>query len=265
MNIIEQINIEVLKSKLDTPIEELDLSVRTYNCLKGAGIKTIHNMMNLIKKDQFGRIKDLGKKGFNEIRKKILEYGIDLTDRGQCEELINKYKYNGKQKQNIDIVDLLDMTIEDFDLSIKTYNCLKRARINLGYDVLKNSDCLERIRNLGKKSFNELKEKFQEYGIDLTDRIQCKEAIKEYNKQTNGKKEKKAEEWEQQLELEESNDRLEDKLELKQEILRGLKQQLERREYLNKKISECDKEFERLMKSYQALNSKESSNNHGTK
>ena len=261
MDIIELINNEALKSKLDTPIEELDLSVRTYNCLRRANIKTVLDIM------QLENLKDIDKftnKDSDELYMQLLKYGIDFNDKEQCKNLQKKYKKYKLMEENNSIEKILDLTVEDFNFDAKMFNVLKRAAINTAYDVVKKED-LRQIKNLGAKRFEELKQKFIGYGIDLEDRAQCEELIKKYDNITNNQEDKRISTWEQQLELEKSNDILEEKLEAKQDTLLGLKQQLERRKYLEQKLIECDKEFKRLMKLYNSLNSKESSNNHGTK
>jgi len=261
MNIIELINNEALKSKLDTPIEELDLSVRTYNCLRRANIKTIFDII------QLENLKDIDRftnKDSDELYMQLLKYGIDFNDKEQCKNLQKKYKKYKLMEETNSIEKILDLTVEDFDLDAKMFNVLKRAAINTAYDVVKKED-LRQIKNFGAKRFEELKQKFIGYGIDLEDRAQCEELIKKYDNITNNQEDKRISTWEQQLELEKSNDILEEKLEAKQDTLLGLKQQLERRKYLEQKLIECDKEFKRLMRLYNSLNYKESSNNHGTK
>ena len=270
-------NIDVAKV-MKMPIEELKLSTRTYNCLKKA---FFNKVLDIISHNQLMGVRSFGEKKYTELRQKLLEYGIDIDDKLQCQALIEEYD---KQKstctaneievleidkmdtvksieENKSIEKILNLTVEDFNFDAKMFNVLKRAGINTAYDLVKKED-LRQVRNLGAKRFEELKQKFIEYGIDLENRVQCDELIEKYDA-LNPKKDK--EDWEKQLELQESNDALEDELELKQDTLLGLKQQLERREYLNKKVAECDKEFERLMKLYKTLNSKESSNEHGTK
>jgi DNA-directed RNA polymerase subunit alpha len=61
-----------------------------------------------------------------------------------------------------------DIKIDDLDFSVRTYNCLKRQGIE-SLDELKNytEDELMNIRNFGQKSFDEVKDKLQEYGFEL--------------------------------------------------------------------------------------------------
>ena len=68
------------KSKeLETPIEDLDFSVRTFNCLKRANIKTLKDLVNK-KQSDFMKIRNLGKKSLKEVLDKIKEMNLTLHD-----------------------------------------------------------------------------------------------------------------------------------------------------------------------------------------
>ena len=68
------------KSKeLETPIEELDFSVRTFNCLKRANIKTLKDLVDK-KQSDFSKIRNLGKKSLKEVVDKIKDMGLSLRD-----------------------------------------------------------------------------------------------------------------------------------------------------------------------------------------
>ena len=61
---------------------------------------------------------------------------------------------------------IADMTIEELDLSVRSYNCLKRAGIQTVQDLAsKSEDDMIKVRNLGKKSLKEVKEKLIELGL----------------------------------------------------------------------------------------------------
>ncbi len=63
---------------------------------------------------------------------------------------------------------VLEMTIEDMDLSVRSYNCLKRAGICTVEDLTKKSENdLAKVKNLGKRSLEEVQEKLQSYGLSL--------------------------------------------------------------------------------------------------
>ena len=63
---------------------------------------------------------------------------------------------------------ILEMSIEDMDLSVRSYNCLKRAHIHTVEDLTKKTeDDMLKVRNLGKKSLDEVILKLQSYGLSL--------------------------------------------------------------------------------------------------
>ena len=62
----------------------------------------------------------------------------------------------------------LDMTIEELDLSVRAYNCLKRAGINSVAELVqRNQEDMMKVRNLGRKSLEEVEQKLQELGLGL--------------------------------------------------------------------------------------------------
>ena len=62
----------------------------------------------------------------------------------------------------------MEMTIEDLDLSVRSYNCLKRANINTVANLTaKTEEEMMKVRNLGRKSLEEVKKKLQELGLAL--------------------------------------------------------------------------------------------------
>lgn len=71
-----------------------------------------------------------------------------------------------KEEESIDR--LMEMTVEELDLSVRSYNCLKRAGINSVDELIKKTEeDLMKVRNLGKKSLAEIKEKLGELGLSL--------------------------------------------------------------------------------------------------
>ena len=90
-----------------------------------------------------------------------LELFVDLSDELTQPELMVEKDDKSKDK-------LLEMTIEDLDLSVRSFNCLKRAGINTVDDLInKSQEDMMKVRNLGKKSFEEVRAKLQSLGFDL--------------------------------------------------------------------------------------------------
>ena len=77
-----QIMVEKEESKkekvLEMPIEDLELSVRSYNCLKRAGIVTVEDLANRTESDML-KVRNLGKKSFDEVTNKLHSLGLDFV------------------------------------------------------------------------------------------------------------------------------------------------------------------------------------------
>ena len=59
------------------PIEELDLSVRSFNCLKRAGIDTVGDLINRTEEDMI-KVRNLGRKSLDEVIQKVHSLGLEL-------------------------------------------------------------------------------------------------------------------------------------------------------------------------------------------
>jgi len=86
---------------------------------------------------------------------------ISLTDEAQNAEIMVEKEEDQKEK-------VLEMTIEELDLSVRSYNCLKRAGINTVQELShKTEEDMMKVRNLGRKSLDEVKSKLGELGLGL--------------------------------------------------------------------------------------------------
>ena len=65
------------KSVLEMTIEELDMSVRSFNCLKRAGIDTVEDLINRTEEEMM-KVRNLGKKSLEEVIQKLHSLGLDL-------------------------------------------------------------------------------------------------------------------------------------------------------------------------------------------
>ncbi|MBQ9365320.1 MAG: DNA-directed RNA polymerase subunit alpha [Schwartzia sp.] len=71
-------------------------------------------------------------------------------------------------EEDTDTAKIMEMTIEDLDLSVRSYNCLKRANINTVADLtVKTEEDMMKVRNLGRKSLEEVKKKLAELDLSL--------------------------------------------------------------------------------------------------
>jgi DNA-directed RNA polymerase subunit alpha len=86
---------------------------------------------------------------------------IERTDSTETMEIMVEKEEDQKEKA-------LEMTIEELELSVRSFNCLKRAAINTVEELThKSEDDMMKVRNLGKKSLDEVKLKLAELGLGL--------------------------------------------------------------------------------------------------
>ncbi len=140
-----------------TPVRKVNFSVENTR----VGQDTNYDRLNLeiwtdgtIKPEEAA---SLGAKIMNE----HLNLFIDMTASMAEMEIMVEKEEDIKEK-------VLEMTIEELDLSVRSYNCLKRANINTVEELtLKTEDEMMKVRNLGKKSLEEVKQKLAELELCL--------------------------------------------------------------------------------------------------
>ena len=87
---------------------------------------------------------------------------VTLSQEAMDAEIMVEKDDKGKEKA-------LEMTIEELDLSVRSFNCLKRAGINTVEDLInKSEDEMKKVRNLGRKSLEEVMAKLDSLGFTLT-------------------------------------------------------------------------------------------------
>lgn len=90
-----------------------------------------------------------------------LKLFIDLTETAKSTEVMIEKEDNEKEKA-------LEMNIDELELSVRSYNCLKRAGINTVEELCdRTSDDMMKVRNLGRKSLEEVLAKLKELGLQL--------------------------------------------------------------------------------------------------
>ena len=96
-----------------------------------------------------------------KIMNDLLSLFIDLSEEAKNTDIIVEKEENKKEK-------VLEMTIEELDLSVRSYNCLKRAGINNVEDLAnKSEEDMMKVRNLGRKSLEEVINKLNQLGLCL--------------------------------------------------------------------------------------------------
>ena len=91
-----------------------------------------------------------------------LKLFIDLSENAKTAEVMIEKEDNEKEK-------VLEMNIDELELSVRSYNCLKRAGINTVEELCnKTSEDMMKVRNLGRKSLEEVLAKLRELGLSLS-------------------------------------------------------------------------------------------------
>jgi DNA-directed RNA polymerase subunit alpha len=99
----------------------------------------------------------LGAKILNE----HLNLFVDMSDTAKDTEIMVEREETKKEK-------VLEMTIEELDMSVRSFNCLKRAGIDTVEDLInRTEEDMVKVRNLGKKSLEEVIQKLHSLGLDL--------------------------------------------------------------------------------------------------
>ena len=91
-----------------------------------------------------------------------LKLFIDLSEVAQSAEVMIEKEDDEKEK-------VLEMSIDELELSVRSYNCLKRAGINTVEELTnRTSEDMMKVRNLGRKSLEEVLAKLKELGLELS-------------------------------------------------------------------------------------------------
>ena len=86
---------------------------------------------------------------------------IDLSENAKSVDVMVEKEDDQKEK-------VLEMSIDELELSVRSYNCLKRAGINTVEELTnKTPDDMMKVRNLGRKSLDEVYAKLKELGLSL--------------------------------------------------------------------------------------------------
>ena len=77
--IMAEKKVDQITKTLETPIEEIEFSVRAYNCLKRAGVNTMQDLIDK-RESEVNKIRNLGKKSLKEVIDKVKDMGLKFRD-----------------------------------------------------------------------------------------------------------------------------------------------------------------------------------------
>ena len=138
----------------------------------------VYNVSYTVENTRVGNITDLDKLSLEIVTngtitaKEAISFGakilnehlnlfVDLSDEAKNVEIMVEREETKKEK-------VLEMTIEELDMSVRSFNCLKRAGIDTVEDLTnRTEEDMIKVRNLGKKSLEEVIQKLHSLGLDL--------------------------------------------------------------------------------------------------
>ena len=141
-------------------IGDLDLSVRAFNVLNRAGIRTVQDIIDY---PNLWKIRNMGKLTLGEIVNKLLMLGIDIENK---KIIIEENEATAKEREIF-----ANMDISCLDLSTNANTCLARGGVSKVGDLLRYGQIygnILKIRGLGVVTFNEIIEVLQKYGYEFT-------------------------------------------------------------------------------------------------
>ena len=99
---------------------------------------------------------------YTKVLSEHLKLFIDLSEVAEAAEVMIEKEDDEKEK-------VLEMSIDELELSVRSYNCLKRAGINTVEELTnRTSEDMMKVRNLGRKSLEEVLAKLDELGLSLS-------------------------------------------------------------------------------------------------
>lgn len=141
-------------------VDHLEISVRTYNCLRNDGVRFVGELVQKSEEDLL-RTPNFGRKSLNEIKELLAQFGLDL---GQD---IPDWPPANLDLLSVQANKLLE-PVEELELSVRSANCLKNDGIcYIGELVQRSEDEMLRTPNFGRRSLNEIKELLAQDGLHL--------------------------------------------------------------------------------------------------
>jgi DNA-directed RNA polymerase subunit alpha len=156
---------EQLKSIMNIPVAQFELSVRSRNCLEKMGIQTLGDLTKVSEMDLLGS-KNFGETSLVEIREMLANKGLAIGqfvhEKETQEEPIDLSHLSHEEQA------LLERPIADLNLSVRARKCMTRLGLaTIGELIRKSADDLLECKNFGVTSLNEIREKLVSMNLRL--------------------------------------------------------------------------------------------------
>lgn len=151
---------------LDIPVTDFELSVRARNCLKKMNIRTLGDLTR-VSEQQLLSSKNFGETSLAEIKEMMQAKGLRLGQSIQ-DGMPTESRYRPAQPVSEEQAAVMNKPVSDLNLSVRARKCMNRLGINtLGDLIMRSSDELLESKNFGQTSLQEVKDKLQQYGLNL--------------------------------------------------------------------------------------------------
>ena len=161
----EQVSMQ-FRQVMEVPITDFELSVRSRNCLKRMGIRTLGDLTRATE-SQLLASKNFGETSLDEIKIIMTAKGLRI---GQSLEQGQQYEFRYRPQQNLSPEEqaVLNKSVGDLNLSVRARKCMNRLGINtLGDLCQRTGDELLEAKNFGQTSLTEVREKLVQYNLKL--------------------------------------------------------------------------------------------------
>lgn len=164
-----QRRVEILR----TPISDFELSVRSRNCLAKMEIRTLGDLVQKTEQELLS-YKNFGETSLSEIKdvlnSKNLRLGMFQDE--NMDEVTRRVLAATRQAQDEAGRDILRHSVEELELSVRCHRCIETLGIKtIGELIAKTKDELLAVRNFGRTSLQEIRDKLAEHGLALRDDV----------------------------------------------------------------------------------------------
>jgi DNA-directed RNA polymerase subunit alpha len=156
---------EQLKSIMNIPVAQFELSVRSRNCLEKMGIQTLGDLTKVSELELLSS-KNFGETSLVEIREMLANKGLAIgqfvNEKEMPAETVDLSALSHEEQA------LYDRPISDLNLSVRARKCMTRLGLmTIGELLRKSADDLLECKNFGVTSLNEIRQKLTEFGVKL--------------------------------------------------------------------------------------------------
>ncbi len=156
---------EQLKTIMNIPVSQFELSVRSRNCLQKMGIDTLGDLTKVSEMELLNS-KNFGETSLVEIREMLTNKGLSIGqfvhEKEEIQEPLDVSHLSQEEQA------LYERPIADLNLSVRARKCMTRLGLTtIGELVRKSADDLLECKNFGVTSLNEIREKLEHFAIKL--------------------------------------------------------------------------------------------------